>query len=35
MTSLPVLSLDELLAEMSELPEPEINWGFPTGEEVW
>ena len=33
--SLPELSLDELLAEVTEPPEPEIDWGKPMGKEFW
>ena len=32
---LPELSLDELLSQVTEEPEPEIDWGKPEGEEVW
>ncbi|MDB9412101.1 AbrB/MazE/SpoVT family DNA-binding domain-containing protein [Microcystis aeruginosa] len=33
--ALPELSLEELLAEFVESPEPEVDWGRPMGEEVW
>lgn len=33
--SLPELSLDELLAEVTEASEPEVDWGKPMGKEVW
>jgi len=33
--ALPELSLEELLAGMVELPEPEVDWGRPMGNEVW
>ena len=33
--ALPELSLDELLAEVVEPPEPEVDWGNPVGDEVW
>jgi antitoxin MazE len=33
--NLPELSLDELLAEVTEPPEPEVDWGKPMGDEVW
>ena len=29
------LSLDDLLAEVTEPPEPEIDWGKPMGKEIW
>ncbi|MGK7897150.1 MAG: AbrB/MazE/SpoVT family DNA-binding domain-containing protein [Xenococcus sp. (in: cyanobacteria)] len=29
------LSLDDLLAEVAEPPEPEIDWGKPMGNEIW
>jgi antitoxin MazE len=29
------LSLDELLAGVTEPPEPEVDWGKPMGNEVW
>jgi antitoxin MazE len=32
---LPELSLDELLAAVTEPPEPEVDWGKPMGDEVW
>ncbi len=32
---LPSLSLEELLAEVVEAPEPEVDWGKPMGEEIW
>ncbi|PSR16891.1 AbrB/MazE/SpoVT family DNA-binding domain-containing protein [filamentous cyanobacterium CCP3] len=33
--ALPELSLDELLAEVVESPDPEVGWGRPAGEEIW
>ena len=33
--SLPKLSLEELLAEVVDPPEPEVDWGQPMGEEIW
>ncbi|WP_035985992.1 AbrB/MazE/SpoVT family DNA-binding domain-containing protein [Leptolyngbya sp. KIOST-1] len=33
--ALPELSLDELLAEVTEPSEPEVDWGSPMGHEVW
>jgi antitoxin MazE len=33
--NLPELSLDELLAEITEPPEPEVDWGKPMGDEAW
>jgi antitoxin MazE len=33
--NLPELSLDELLAGVTEPPEPEVDWGKPMGDEVW
>ncbi|WP_110989004.1 AbrB/MazE/SpoVT family DNA-binding domain-containing protein [Acaryochloris thomasi] len=33
--ALPELSLDELLAQVSEAPESEVDWGHPQGNEVW
>ncbi len=33
--SLPELSLEELLADVAEPPEPEVDWGKPMGNEVW
>jgi antitoxin MazE len=33
--ALPELSLEELLAEVVEPPEPEVDWGRPLGEETW
>jgi antitoxin MazE len=33
--SLPELSLEELLADITEPPEPEVDWGKPMGNEVW
>jgi antitoxin MazE len=33
--NLPELSLDELLAGVTEPPEPEVDWGKPMGNEVW
>jgi antitoxin MazE len=32
---LPELSLDELLAGITEFSEGEVEWGKPMGEEVW
>ena len=32
---LPELTLEELLAEITEPTEPEVDWGTPMGEEVW
>jgi antitoxin MazE len=32
---LPELSLEELLADITEPPEGEVNWGNPVGNEVW
>jgi antitoxin MazE len=33
--TLPELSLEELLAEVTEPPEPEMDWGKTMGDEVW
>jgi antitoxin MazE len=33
--NLPELSLEELLAGVTEPPEPEVDWGKPMGDEVW
>jgi antitoxin MazE len=33
--SLPELSLEELLAGITDPPEPEVDWGKPMGDEVW
>jgi antitoxin MazE len=33
--TLPELSLEELLAEVTVPPEGEIDWGQPMGNEVW
>lgn len=33
--TLPELSLEELLADITEPPEPEVDWGKPMGGEVW
>jgi antitoxin MazE len=33
--ALPELSLEELLAGVTEPPEPEVHWGKPMGNEVW
>jgi antitoxin MazE len=33
--ALPELSLDDLLAEVTEPPEPEVDWGRAMGNEVW
>jgi antitoxin MazE len=33
--TLPELSLEELLADITESPEPEVDWGKPMGDEVW
>ena len=35
LTELPELSLDELLSQITDEPEPEIDWGKSEGEEVW
>jgi antitoxin MazE len=35
MQTLAELSLDELLAGITDPPEPEVDWGRPTGNEVW
>lgn len=32
---LPELSLEDLLAEVGESPDPEVDWGNPVGDEVW
>jgi antitoxin MazE len=32
---LPEFTLEELLAEVTEPPEGEVDWGTPQGEEVW
>jgi antitoxin MazE len=32
---LPELSLEELLAGITEAPEGEVDWGRPMGDEVW
>ncbi len=32
---LPELTLEELLAAITEHPEPEVDWGGPMGDEVW
>ncbi|MGB5709397.1 MAG: AbrB/MazE/SpoVT family DNA-binding domain-containing protein [Waterburya sp.] len=29
------LTLDELLSQVIEPPEPEVDWGKPEGDEVW
>ena len=29
------LSLDFLLSQITESPEPELDWGKPEGEEIW
>ncbi|MGL5796034.1 MAG: AbrB/MazE/SpoVT family DNA-binding domain-containing protein [Waterburya sp.] len=29
------LSLDDLLSQVTEPPEPEIDWGKPEGDETW
>ena len=29
------LSLDELLSQVIEPPEPEVEWGKPEGDEIW
>ncbi len=34
-TLLPELSLEDLLAEVTEAPEGEVNWGRSMGHEVW
>ncbi|MBW4550780.1 MAG: AbrB/MazE/SpoVT family DNA-binding domain-containing protein [Aphanocapsa sp. GSE-SYN-MK-11-07L] len=33
--TLPELSLEELLAGVTEAPEGEVDWGRPMGDEVW
>jgi antitoxin MazE len=33
--NLPELTLEELLAGVTEPPEPEVDWGKPMGDEVW
>jgi antitoxin MazE len=33
--ALPELSLEELLAGITEPPEPEVDWGRPMGNEIW
>ena len=33
--ALPEFTLDELLAQMTNEPEPEIDWGEPMGQEAW
>lgn len=33
--NLPELSLDELLASITDPPEPEVDWGRAIGDEVW
>jgi antitoxin MazE len=33
--ALPELSLEDLLAEITEAPELEVDWGRPMGGEVW
>jgi antitoxin MazE len=35
MQTLPEFTLEELLAEMTEPPEDEVDWGQPMGDEVW
>jgi hypothetical protein len=35
MQTLPELTLEELLASITEPPEPEVDWGQPMGDEVW
>jgi antitoxin MazE len=35
MQTLPEFTLEELLAGITEPPEPEVDWGKPMGEEVW
>ncbi|PSB04447.1 AbrB/MazE/SpoVT family DNA-binding domain-containing protein [Merismopedia glauca] len=32
---LPELTLEELLAEVTETSAPEVDWGKATGEEIW
>ena len=32
---LPELTLDDLLSQITEEPEPEVDWGKLEGEEVW
>ena len=32
---LPDFTLDELLEQMTEPPEPEVDWGKPMGKEIW
>jgi antitoxin MazE len=34
-SELPELTLDDLLSQITEEPEPEIDWGKPEGEEIW
>lgn len=29
------LTLDDLLSQVTEEPEPEVNWGKSEGEEIW
>lgn len=33
--ALPEFSLDELLEQVTEPPEPEVDWGKHAGEEIW
>ncbi|NJL09603.1 MAG: AbrB/MazE/SpoVT family DNA-binding domain-containing protein [Calothrix sp. SM1_7_51] len=33
--ALPELSLEELLADVTEPPESEVDWGRPMGDEAW
>jgi antitoxin MazE len=33
--TLPELSLDELLAGITESPDGEVEWGKPMGQEIW
>lgn len=33
--TLPELTLEELLAEVIDPPEPEVDWGRPMGDEIW
>ncbi|MCM1982415.1 AbrB/MazE/SpoVT family DNA-binding domain-containing protein [Lyngbya confervoides] len=33
--ALPELSLEELLEQVTDEPEPEVDWGEPVGQEDW
>lgn len=33
--TLPDFTLDELLDQMTDEPEPEVDWGKPMGKEIW